>query len=196
MFKFKWLSPDGDGTGGAASGTPVPQSNAGGRRWAGRTRSAHQRAFGRDTSWRNKHKQAAEEASKAKADLDAANSKLTASEVQHGVEKSADPSGIAEFVNPDDVLKFVDVATIAQLSPDKRAAAIAEALDKLAADKPHFVQSAAARDGREEAGCFPREPSRGEDHPDARRDQGYIAGATHGAKRRSVPRPKRQIRRD
>lgn len=146
MFKFKWLSENDNGAGGAASGTPTSQGNAGGNGGQGAPDPRIKELSDESAAWRNKHKQAAEEATKLKADLDAATSKLTASEVQYGVEKALIRAALrAKFVDPDDVLKFVDVATIAQLLPDKRAAAITEALDKLAADKPHFVQSAAAQ---------------------------------------------------
>lgn len=143
MFKFKWLSPDGDGTGGAASGTPTPQNNAGGNGGQSAPDPRIKELSDENASWRNKHKQAADEAAKWKTELDAANAKLLASEAQYGVERALfSAAARAKFNDPADALKYVDMAAIMKLDADKRDAAITEAVNKVATEKAYLVQAA------------------------------------------------------
>ena len=161
MFvKYKWLSPDGDAAGADTSGTDAAQGNSG----AGGQSTPNpeiKRLHDEAATWRNKHKQAAEEAAKLKTDLEAANSKLTASEAQFGVEKALISAAVnAKFNDPQDALKYVDMAAIMKLDADKRAAAITEALNKVVMDKPYLVQAAPTQgtDGKK-PGASPANPA-------------------------------------
>lgn len=151
MFKFKWLSENDNGAGGAASGTPVPQNNASGNGGQGTPDPRIKELSDENASWRNKHKQATDELTRLKADLGTATDKLTASEAQHSVERALISAALrAKFNDPEDALKYVDMAEIMKLDADKRKAAITEALNKVATDKPWLVQAAptAGTDGK------------------------------------------------
>ncbi len=148
LVKYKWLSPDGDGTGADTSGAGAAQGNGAGGQ--GTADPEIKRLHDENASWRNKHKAAQEEAATLKQQLAELQGKLTSAETQTGIEKALIKAALkAKFVDPEDVLKFVDMAALVKLDADKRGAAITEALEKLAADKPHFVQSAASQgDGK------------------------------------------------
>lgn len=148
FLRYKWLSPDGDGTGADTSGAGAAQGSSGAGGQGTSDPAEIKKLHDEAASWRNKHKAAQEEAATLKQQLAELQGKLTTAETQTGVEKALIKAALkAKFVDPEDVLKFVDMAALMKLDADKRGAAINEALEKLAADKPHFVRSEAAQQG-------------------------------------------------
>jgi hypothetical protein len=145
FLRNKWLSPDGDGSGADTSVTDAAQGN-GGQGGQGTSDPRIKQLSDENAAWRNKHKLATDEATKLKGQLDEVMTKLSASEAQFGVEKMLLEAAVnAKLNNPGDALKFVDTAAILKLDPDKREAAIAEALGKLVGEKPYLVQGAATQ---------------------------------------------------
>lgn len=143
FLRYKWLSPDGDGTGADTSAAGAAQGNGGAGGQGTSDPTEIKRLHDEAASWRNKHKTATEEAATLKRQLDEATSKLGASETQFGVERSLLMAAAPTFKDPGDALKFVDMATILKLDADKRAEAITAALNKLATDKPYLLREAA-----------------------------------------------------
>lgn len=161
MFvKYKWLSPDGDAAGADTSGTDAAQGNSG----AGGQSTPNpeiKRLHDEAATWRNKHKDAVAEAARLKTELEAEQGKRAASETQTSVEKALFRAAAkANFNDPEDALKYVDVAAIMKLDADKREAAISEALGKLATDRAYLVRGTATQgtDGKK-PGASPANPA-------------------------------------